>query len=368
MTQAESDFFRAGNFHRTKLYDDTLEAKAAHKGNLNLSAYRQAVDRQYLGIVGTGQYYAKPWGNDSSNVQAVLNGPAYWKRVYYRPNMAQQFAEEDKKVTPVAPVRKKMEYLPKRAEVKRQPKKKKAPTYPLVQKPKKMPGDLAKNVVSPFTNEYRLLQKDPAFLHAQGAGILWQSLVSQHVKFPSKWWNGSRSPALGLGERRLWQYIGRHRVGGDQALNRMVYNRGAAGRVLMHIIVKEESTLAPALDVAIGCFHPNARGVRTTAAFEPALEDCRDIWLATRRRFPDDLDVENSLRYHEEKNAALGDSPLGPKHAVNNENMRAIFGEKPPLQTMFLLESELKSALTDHLANQEMPPSLVLLQRYLKLR
>mmetsp|Transcript_34627 Transcript_34627/g.83948 ORF Transcript_34627/g.83948 Transcript_34627/m.83948 type:complete len:608 (+) Transcript_34627:155-1978(+) len=290
--------------------------------------------------------------------------------------LASQFTTEEDRVTPVAPIRKKTEspIKPQRVEAKRQPKdstkvKKKASMYPLVVKPHPMPGDLSKSVVAPFTNEYRLLQKDPAFLHAQGAGTLWQSLVSQHVKFPSKWWNGSRSPPMGLGERRLWQYIGRHRVGGDQALNRMVFNRGAAGRILMHLIVKEESTMAPALDVAIGCFHPNARGVRTTTAFEPILEDCRDIWLATRRRFPDDLDVENSLRYHQEKSATLGDSPLGPKHAVHNGNMRAIFGEKPPLHTIFVLESELKTALTDRqLANQDMPPSLVLLQRYLKLR
>merc|ERR1719262_2073616 len=28
--------------------------------------------------------YGKPWGNDSSNVESILSGPAYWKRVYYR--------------------------------------------------------------------------------------------------------------------------------------------------------------------------------------------------------------------------------------------------------------------------------------------
>lgn len=290
--------------------------------------------------------------------------------------LASQFSTEEEKVTPQAPARKKTEppIKPQQVEAKQHKKneakkaKKKAPTYPLVVKPIAMPGDLAKHVVSPFSNEYKLLLKDPAYTHAQGAGTLWQSLVSQHVKFPSKWWNGSRSPAMGLGERRLWQYIGRHRVGGDLALNRMVHNRGAAGRILLHLVVKEESTLAPALDVAIGCFHPNARGVRTTAAFEPILEDCRDIWLGTRRRFPDDLDVENSLRYQEEKNATLGDSPLGPKHAVNNVNMRAIFGDKPPLHTIFVLESELKAILTDQLANKDIPPSLILLQRYLKLR
>ncbi|CAJ1930961.1 unnamed protein product [Cylindrotheca closterium] len=276
--------------------------------------------------------------------------------------LASQFSTE---VEPVAPIRKKTESPIKPKQAKKV--KKKEPGFPLVVKPMPMPGDLAQSVVSPFTKEYRLLLKDPGYLHAQGAGTLWQSLVSQHVKFPSKWFNGSRAPPMGLGERRLWQYIGRHRVGGDKALNLIVNNRGAAGRILMHIVVKEESTLAPALDVAIGCFHPNARGVRTTAAFEPILEDCRDIWLATRRRFPDDLDVENSLRYQQEKNATLGDSPLGPKHAVNNTNMRAIFGEKPPLQTIFVLESELKKILIDQVATQDMPPSLVLLQRYLKL-
>ncbi|CAJ1335735.1 unnamed protein product [Effrenium voratum] len=48
----------------------------------------------YLGVNGKN-YYAKPWGNDSSNIQAVINGPAYWKRVYYRENIAARFARED---------------------------------------------------------------------------------------------------------------------------------------------------------------------------------------------------------------------------------------------------------------------------------
>lgn len=95
MTQAEANFFRDANIHRTKLYDDGVEAKKLYKGNLNFAAYRQATDRQYLGVVGTGQYYAKPWGNDSSNVQAVLNGPAYWKRVFYRPNIQDDFRQAD---------------------------------------------------------------------------------------------------------------------------------------------------------------------------------------------------------------------------------------------------------------------------------
>mmetsp|Transcript_55073 Transcript_55073/g.98250 ORF Transcript_55073/g.98250 Transcript_55073/m.98250 type:complete len:231 (-) Transcript_55073:45-737(-) len=91
---AETKFNKDGYTHRTNLYDHQLAGKADYGGSLNFSAYRQGRDRQYLGVNGRN-YYAKPWGNDSSNVQAVLNGPAYWKRVYYRENIAARFAEED---------------------------------------------------------------------------------------------------------------------------------------------------------------------------------------------------------------------------------------------------------------------------------
>jgi len=96
MTAAEAKFFKDGYKHKTTQYDCMLEGKAKHGGNLQFAALCQGQDPQYLGVMGKN-YYAKPWGNDSSNVQAVLNGPAYWKRVYYRPNMNQQFAEADRK-------------------------------------------------------------------------------------------------------------------------------------------------------------------------------------------------------------------------------------------------------------------------------
>jgi hypothetical protein len=94
MTQAEAKFFKDGYSHRTRAYDDLLDGKKEFKGQLNFSAFRQGRDKQYLGVNGKN-YYAKPWGNDSSNVQAVLNGPAYWKRVYYRENIAARFQRED---------------------------------------------------------------------------------------------------------------------------------------------------------------------------------------------------------------------------------------------------------------------------------
>mmetsp|Transcript_21213 Transcript_21213/g.39891 ORF Transcript_21213/g.39891 Transcript_21213/m.39891 type:complete len:227 (+) Transcript_21213:63-743(+) len=94
MTAAEAKFYRDGYTHRTVLYDSMLDGKAEYGGSLNFSAYRQGRDRQYLGVNGKN-YYAKPWGNDSSNIQAVINGPSYWKRVYYRENIAARFARED---------------------------------------------------------------------------------------------------------------------------------------------------------------------------------------------------------------------------------------------------------------------------------
>jgi len=95
MTAAEAKFFADGYKHRTTQYDSMLKGKAEHGGNFQFAAALQGQDQQYLGVMGKN-YYAKPWGNDSSNVQAVLNGPAYWKRVYYRPNMNKHFAEADR--------------------------------------------------------------------------------------------------------------------------------------------------------------------------------------------------------------------------------------------------------------------------------
>merc|ERR1719171_2815325 len=42
-------------------------------------------------------YYAKPYGNDSSNIYSALAPPTYWKRVYYRPDLEKRFAEEANK-------------------------------------------------------------------------------------------------------------------------------------------------------------------------------------------------------------------------------------------------------------------------------
>jgi hypothetical protein len=224
------------------------------------------------------------------------------------------------------------------------------------------------HIVPPRTPQYDALMKDPGFLHAQRAGTLWQSLVSQHVRFSSKWWNGARSPPMGVAERRTWDYVGRHRVKENHFLNNaFVRNRGSAGRLLLHIVVRDIMTGIPVQDIAVGCFHPSARGVRTTSAFDPSLEDCRDIWMALRRRVDDISVIESLLKRNENDDGDdnISESPLGGKHAVDNTNMRAVFGETPPVHTIFVAESEVYELFSHHLDGHT-PPAAMLLQRFLK--
>lgn len=218
------------------------------------------------------------------------------------------------------------------------------------------PCDLIVPRISPA---YKQLTRDPGFCHAQRAGILWQSLVSQHVRFPSKWWKDSRHPPMGVTTPGIWHHLGRHRVRGNQFLERMVRHRGSAGRLLLHVMLRDIMSGEIILDLAVGCFHPNARGVRETSNFDPVLEGCRDMWLALRQR-NNDVSVIESLLTH---NRAPDESPLGEKHEVNNENMRAVFGETPPAYTIMVFESELYELFASRL-DGTIPPAAVLLEEY----
>jgi hypothetical protein len=224
---------------------------------------------------------------------------------------------------------------------------------------------------APATPEFTKHFQDPAYQHAQTAGYLWQTLVGQHVKFPSRWWNGARSPRMGVepvldfGGQRVapkWEYISCDRVPTNPILTRLVKDRSCAGRLLLHIIVKDLMTWIPVQDICIGMFHPNARGVRTTESPRRQDDWSRDVWMATRRRTDQDgtvMDAVFSCRQYLE-------SPIGRK--VNNQNMRAVFGETPPVHTIFLLESELYErmrTLTD-LDQGKTPVSLLFLQEFMK--
>ena len=64
------------------------------------------------------------------------------------------------------------------------------------------------------------------------------------------------------------------------------------------------------------------------------------------------------------KEEEVDDSPLGEKHEVHNGNLRAVFGERPPMHTLFVLESEVYELLSQ-LEEQRIPASALLLERYL---
>jgi len=246
-------------------------------------------------------------------------------------------------------------------------------------------------MIAPRSSFYDELLKDPAYQHALKAGTLWQSLCSQHVNFPSLWWDGQEPacPPLGSSKKKEWAYLGRHRVQGDYKLNSLIGNRGSSGRLLLHLVVRDVLSLEPIEDICCGCFHPNARGVRTTPEFNPRSDDCRDVWLGHRRRAQEtrvfvqeeDSDTDSdsdsgdeytwstieSLLRHQNKNRvdATPLGALGGKSCVSNKNLRAVFGSKPPVYTVFVLESELYELFQNKL-DGSIPASVVLLRHYLR--
>lgn len=73
-----NDYAQKARFH-----DKIQDARKANPGTLNPSAFCLASGPTYLGMRGIF-YTALPYGSDSANIQAVINMPAYWQRVYYK--------------------------------------------------------------------------------------------------------------------------------------------------------------------------------------------------------------------------------------------------------------------------------------------
>ena len=263
-----------------------------------------------------------------------------------------------------------------------------------------------------FHNE---LEQDPAYNHAMKAGTLWQSLCSQHVRFPALWWDGTKpaGPPLGCTRKTRWSYLGRHRVRGNAKLNSFVGNRGSSGRLLLHLIVLDAVRYGgkPIEDICVGCYHPSARGIRTTSSHNPLLENSRDVWIAHRRRWNEQVFVNDNNDSSDTKGGTSGynkddcnedscwataielllryqnrncvdETPVSPRSwrkreitgyknlavAVSNSNLKAVFGSKPPVQTAFVKEDELYELLRDRLDGSAVPASFILLQRYLECR
>lgn len=220
---------------------------------------------------------------------------------------------------------------------------------------------------SVLMKQYDVLLRDPAYLHAQNAGFLWQAIVGQHVRFPSHWWNGARGPPIGE-EDVPWMYFGRHTVKANEVLNQLVKCRASGGRLLLHIVVQDLMTRTPVQDIAIGCFHPNAKGIRQGDRAMKRLEHCRDVWMAVRKRSRQSVTATDSLLYSQstlEGDQTMCRSPLGPGQRVTNHNVRSVFGDKAPLETIFLSEDELYERLSARMVQSKVdgavsPPMAIL--------
>lgn len=218
--------------------------------------------------------------------------------------------------------------------------------------------------------QYYEILRDPAYIHAHNAGFLWQSIVGQHIRFPNCWWNGARGPPIGE-EDLPWMYFGRHSVKRNLVLNQLVKCRASAGRLLLHIVVQDLMTGTPVQDIAIGCYHPNAKGIRQGDRALKGLEDCRDVWMSVRKRSTQAVAATDALLYSQSSwdgSHSMSRSPLGPGQRVTNHNVRSVFGDKAPLETIFLSEDELYERLATHLmhpnAGAALSPPMAILQEF----
>jgi hypothetical protein len=182
-------------------------------------------------------------------------------------------------------------------------------------------------VPSPLSYEYIMLLQDPAYRHAQKAGFLWQSIMGQHIRFPSSWWNGARAPPMGVSdvETCKWSYFAHHTIRSHPVLNQLHPGRSSPGKLLLHVLVQDSVTRQTVQDIAIGCFHPNARGVRQSSRAASSLEDSRDLWLAARKRNKGGVATMDRLlsRYSQWGESGYTKSPMGPQVRVSNNNVRA---------------------------------------------
>jgi hypothetical protein len=190
---------------------------------------------------------------------------------------------------------------------------------------------------------------DEALAHAQNAGPLWRSLVGNHVRFPSKWDEilPPSSPTIHSIDHKWskWYYVARHRVKGDKRLNSRefgVRSRRSGGRILLRLVIREVYSQEVCREIAIGCFHPNSKGIRKGDPL-PETEDVREVWMAVRwvieiddnvptlclRTDGGDSGYEGVVdRFLMQKRDVLDSSEmgsaLGHRKAVSNENVRAV--------------------------------------------
>mmetsp|Transcript_12966 Transcript_12966/g.18116 ORF Transcript_12966/g.18116 Transcript_12966/m.18116 type:complete len:295 (+) Transcript_12966:1604-2488(+) len=212
--------------------------------------------------------------------------------------------------------------------------------------------------------------KEDAYLHAQKAGVVWQSIVGRHVKFPESWWGGSRTPSMGVNEvdnaplpplvggggnngeqpppppekipEYPWRYIALDPFYHNDILDDFVPTKKSSGRLILHIVITDASTWKPVQDVAIGCYHPFHRDL---VSVSEKGRNIRALWMALRRRSGYVLGCTALVDPLLMSECNVCDiemaSPLGRRRRLRNNHLRAVFGDMPPEETIFISETEL---------------------------
>ena len=208
------------------------------------------------------------------------------------------------------------------------------------------------------------LESDPGYQHALAAGTVFQTLLGEQIRFPKTWFDGERTPYLlgdDINKKGEWSYVASVPVRSDRFLNKLIVkNRTKPGRIMLHVVVRDNLNWTPTRHIALGVYHPNARGIRETDDPVPGDESLRMVWMAVRR-CTGILDEDDASYVAKETDlqrridtvllqggsfeTSCQPSPLGGRHKVNNDNVRSIYGDEAPLETVFVSEKELYAIL-----------------------
>ena len=208
------------------------------------------------------------------------------------------------------------------------------------------------------------LENDQGYQHALAAGTVLQTLLGEQIRFPKTWFDGERTPYLlgdDINKKGKWCYVPSVPVRFDRFLNKLILkNRTKPGRIILHVVVRDNLNWTPTRHIALGVYHPNARGIRETDDPVPGDESLRMVWMAVRRctESLNENDApyvtkETDLQRRIDTVLFQGGSfetngqpsPLGGRHTINNGNVRCIYGDEAPLETVFVSQKELYAIL-----------------------
>jgi len=230
-----------------------------------------------------------------------------------------------------------------------------------VSTPRTVPTSTSTSVIQDTSD----LEKDPGYMHALAAGTVFQTLVGEQIRFPKTWFDRERTPYLlgdDINRKGKWSYVASVPVRSDRFLNKLIVkNRTKPGKILLHVVVRDDLNWAPTRHIALGVYHPNARGIRETDDPVPGNESLRMVWMAVRRctglideddasYVPKATDMQRRIDTVLLQGGSFETSgrpgPLDGHQKVNNDNVRSIYGDDAPLETVFVSEKELYAILT----------------------